>query len=82
RVSLPSRASISRALIEYWFGGPIAEPDSGSQLRPVWDEEQHHQQENERENEPESEQERHQDPRQQDPRHQHSPAPEAGGTGR
>lgn len=69
RVSLPSRASISRALIEYWFGGPIAEPDSGSQLRPVWDEEQHHEQE--------SEQERH-----QDPRHQHSPAPEAGGTGR
>ncbi len=85
RVSLPSRASISRALIEYWFGGPIAEPDSGSPLRPVWDEEQHHEQEseqeNESENEPENEQESEQE-RHQDPRDQRSPAPEAGGTGR
>lgn len=67
RVSLPSRASISRALIEHWFGGPIAEPDSGSPLHPVWDEEQHPEQPPEQEPQQEQEQDL-----------QQSPAPETG----
>ncbi len=43
-VWLPSRASISRALIEYWFGGRIAEPATESPLPPVWEQEQQQEQ--------------------------------------